>query len=364
MKKIVLSILGALCAVLPNVAFAADLTISGRASVEYQPTVKTSRQTAAEEAQKEAIRNGLDAMMSSQPGAIRQLYEERKPDIYTTLMSHARDVQNTQKDNKATHSIEVKVSAVIDEDVMKDTLMSKLATKKAVNLSDTLVAVFFTARNVISTEQHAGKTKATSSTSATGDTSVAEAETDSAITTTESRTEVKVSESSSSRTVKADVLQYALDGPARDEFGTALNARFSDKGFEDIVDGAMLDASSVLDEAYGKGNVVPAAVWRKVVAGVREEDPSIGYLIVGTLDFGNPRKDSMTGMWVVEATVTGKVYKLGAKTPRLVASLQPQTMMGRAADQLQAKKRALAGISPLAADEILAKLRAKNIIGD
>lgn len=364
MKKLVLSLLSALCVAFPNWSAAADLTISGRASVEYQPAVKASRQTAAEEAQKEAIRNGLDAMMSSQPGAIRQLYEERKPDIYTTLIALARDVQNTQKDNKATHSMEVKVSAVIDEDVMKDTLMNKAATKKTVNLSDTLVAVFFTARNVVSVEQHTAATKSMSSSSATGESAVAEGETDSAITTTESRTEVNISESSASRTVKSDVLQYALDGPAREEFGSSLNDRFTSKGFEDIVDGAFFEAASVLDDAFGKGDVVPAAVWRKVVAGLREEEPGVGYMIVGTLDFGTPRKDSMTGMWVVEATVTGKVYKLGAKTPRLVAALSPQTMMGRAADQLQAKKRALAGISPLAADEILAKLKAKNIIGE
>lgn len=193
---------------------------------------------------------------------------------------------------------------------------------------------------------------------------MAEGETDSAITTTESRTEVNISESSASRTVKSDVLQYALDGPAREEFGSALYDRFASKGFENIVDGAFFEAASVLDDAFGKGDVVPAAVWRKVVAGLREEEPGVGYMIVGTLDCGTPRKDSMTGMWVVEATVTGKVYKLGAKTPRLVAALSPQTMMGKAADQLQAKKRAVTGICPLAADEILAKLKAKNIIGE
>lgn len=362
MKKITSFILSVLCLALPNEILAADLTISGKCSVEYQPAIKSSRQEAAEEAQKEAIRNGLDAMMSSQPSAIRQLYEERKPGIYSTLINLARDVENTQKDNRATHSMEVKVSAVIDEDVLKDTLMSESATKKTVSLSDTPVAVFFTARNVVSAEQHHGTAKASSKATTTGESAVAEGETETTLTTTESRTESSVSESSSSTLVKSDVLTYELDGPSREEFGAALSARMLDKGFEDMIDGAMFDVSEVLDEAFGEGNVVRASVWRKVVAAIREEDPSIAYMIVGTLDFGTPRKDSMTGMWLVEATMTGKVYKLGAKTPRLVATLEPQTLKGRAADQLQAKKRALSGIVPPAVDEILAKLKAKNII--
>jgi hypothetical protein len=60
--------------------------------------------------------------------------------------------------------------------------------------------------------------------------------------------------------------------------------------------------------------------------------------------------------------MTGKVYQLTKRLPRLVATLQPQTLKGKAADQLQAKKRALAGLTPIAVDEMLAKMKAKNII--
>lgn len=363
MKAIkLLTVVTALCSMMGVDVCAADLPISGKASVEYQPKDKNGRQTAAEEAQQEAIRNGLDAMMASQPGAIRQLYEERKPDIYKTLIDLARDVETAQKDNKSTHSMEVKVTATLDEDVLKDTLMNTKAGKKAVNLDETQVALFFTARNVTSVEQHKGTMKAETSASESAETAVAESETDETLTSTESRTKKSRAESSSSKTVKSDVVEYDLDGPSREEFGAAMSSRMLDKGFENIVDGAMFDVSAVLDEAFGKGDVVPASVWREVVAAIKEEDPSIEYLIVGTLDIGTPRTDDMTGMWVVEATMTGKVYKLGKKTPRLVATLQPQTLKGKAADQLQAKKRALAGIAPVAVDEILAKLKAKNII--
>lgn len=357
-----LTVVTAFCSLLCGHVIAADLPISGKASVEYAPKDKNGRKTATEEAKQEAIRNGLDAMISSQPGAIRQLYEERKPDIYQTLIGLAKDVQTTKKDNKATSCMEVKVTATIDEDVLKDTLMNSEPTKKAVSLDDTQVALFFTARNVVSVELHKGTVKSEATSSESTETAVAESETDETLTATESRTKKSSSEASSSKTVKSDVVEYELDGPSREEFGTAMSARLLDKGFENIVDGAMFDVSAVLDEAFGKGDAVPASVWREVVAALREEDPSIEYLIVGTLDIGTPRLDDMTGMWVVEATMTGKVYKLGKKTPRLVATLQPQTLKGKAADQLQAKKRALAGIAPIAVDEILAKLKAKNII--
>lgn len=358
--------MGALCAVLPNVAFAADLTISGRASVEYQPAVKTSRQTAAEEAQKEAIRNGLDAMISSQSSTMRQLYEERKPDIYTTLMSHARDVQNTQKDNKATHSMEVKVSAVIDEDKLKDTLMNTSAVKTQVNLSDTLVAMLFTVRSVTSVERGGVTNKSTSSSSATGDSAVSESATDSAITTSESRTEVKSSESSTSRIFKADVSEYNVDTDACSAFDNALSGRLLDKGYQEAMGRDSFDSVSLLDEAYGKGKSVPASSLRKIVTEIRELDSSVGYMIVGTLDFSYPRKDAMTGMVAVDAKVSGTVYKLveGKRMYTRVVALNPLQITGKGADEEQAKDRALTSISPLAADEILAKLRAKNIIGD
>lgn len=365
MKKLVLSLLSALCVAFPDWSAAADLTISGRASVEYQPAVKATRQTAAEEAQKEAIRNGLDAMMSSQSSTMRQLYEERKPDIYTTLMSHARDVQNTQKDNKATHSMEVKVSAVIDEDKLKDTLMSTSAVKTEVNLSDSQVAMLFTVRSVTSVERGGVTTKSTSSSTSTGDSAVSESATDSAISSSESRTEVKSSEASSSRVFKADVNTYEVDESACNAFDNALSGRLLDKGFNSAVGRESFDSVVLLDEAYGAGKNVPASSLRKIVAEIREVDSSVGYMIIGTLDFSYPRKDSMTGMVAVDAKVSGTVYKLGTgKAPRRVVALAPQIITGKGADEAQARDRALTSVSPLAADEILAKLRAKKIIGD
>lgn len=360
--KNIITVVLAISSLSLGAVYASALSITGKASVEYHPNEINSRQTAAEEAQKEAVKNGLDSMISSQSDAIRQLYEERKPGIYQTLINLSNNVANSQKDNADTHSMEVTVTASIDEDVLKDTLMNSPSTQKAVNLNDTQVALFFTARHVSSVVQHQATIKADSTSAESSETAVAEAETTATLTSSEAVSRKSSSETSSSKTLKSDVVEYQLDGPARDEFGTALSARILDKGFENIVDGAMFDVSAEFDAAFAKGDVVPAAVWRKVVASIREEEPSIEYLISGTLDIGTPRRDDMTGMWEVEATMTGKVYKLGNKIPRLVATLQPQTLKGKAPDQLQAKKRALAGIAPIAVDEMLAKLKAKNII--
>lgn len=354
--------MGGIFAISASVVNAADLPLRGKASVQYATSDKTARQTAAEEAQKEAIRNALDAMISSQPGAIRQLYEERKPDIYKQLIDLARDVENKARENKATRSMEVTVTAVIDEDMVKDTLMNQKATKKIVSLDESQVAVFFTARNVTAVEQFDAQVSSEATSSSAADVSVAETATEASLASAEKRVEVKKSSAVTSRTHRADTVQYELDGPSREEFGAALSARMLDKGFENIIDGAMFDVSAVLDEAFGKGDAVPAAVWREVVKAIKEEDPTIEYMIVGTLDIGTPRKDSMTGMWVVEATMTGKVYQITKRLPRLVATLQPQTLKGKAPDQLQAKKRALAGLTPIAVDEMLAKMKAKNII--
>ena len=258
--------------------------------------------------------------------------------------------------------VTVTFSAVIDEDRMKDLLQRTQPVQANVQLGSVDIAVFFTARNAAALQKQGQTVIQTNNLKKSKEASEAGAIADTAVQSDASVVERETKTTGASTVVTADQITYRLDPPAREESGTALTARFAEKGFEEIIDGAMLDASALLDEAYGGGNVIPAKTWRSIITSLRTDVPSVQYVVVGTLDMGTPRIDEATNMWVIEATVSGKIYKMTGKFPRLVAALSPQTQKAKAPDQLQAKKRVLSGLTPLAADEILAKLKAKNLI--
>ncbi|MEI6349719.1 MAG: hypothetical protein WCP06_01275 [Verrucomicrobiota bacterium] len=161
---------------------------------------------------------------------------------------------------------------------------------------------------------------------------------------------------------KADSLRYKLDATARESFGASVLGRFTDKGFKRVTDGGMFESASLLDEAFGAGNVVPAKVYKSLIAEVQSTKPSLKFLVVGTLDFSFPVKDDLTGMQKISATVTGKVYEMSEGEIELVAALAPITKSASAMTQQDAKKRVLESLPEFAVDEILTKMR--NNIGE
>lgn len=343
-------------------AFAAD--IRGTATVEYDPNKKDDNQRALLEAQREAAFTAVEQMMRQQPSSIRQLYEDRKPGIVTTIVEQfTSNVNSSSKINKTMHSCTVTFTATVDDDRVKDALQSSGQSAATVTLDDTPIVLFFTARQVSGvtiTDQHASTASATGEQAAAAAT---ESLTDDALATQESRSTQKTAEAISRHTIESDKAHYELDSVLKDEFGTALSDRMLEKGFENMVDGAMFEVSEQLDMRFGAGRSIDASTWKQVTKAVREEDPGIKYMIVGTVDIGSPRTSSMTGLYVTEATIKGDIYDIsGSRLPRKIAALAPKTIKGEAADQLQAKKQAMTNLTPLAVDEILAKLKAKNLI--
>ncbi|MEG2971650.1 MAG: hypothetical protein RR808_09280 [Akkermansia sp.] len=360
MKKILLIFL--IVCVSPNVLLAILLPLNGSYTTTCYNNTPDEKKSLVLEAQRYAAKEAVEQMINLQPSAIQQLYEERKPDILNGIMEICTQVKNTQSIDAKQQSITINFSAMIEETQLKDLLQRKPAIQKIVPLEQLEIAVFFTARHVSSVVKQSNSTiqintlEKRNLSNNEGDVS------DESVHSGASLTEQEKKETGTAKLIRSDQISYELDAPAREEFGTALIARFTEKGFEEIIDGSMFEAIALLDESYGAGNVVPAKTWRDIISHLKTNEPNVEYMVVGTLDMGTPREDAQTNMWVVEATVSGKIYKISSSFPRIVAALAPQTQKGKASDQLQAKKRALSGLTPLAADEILAKLKAKNII--
>ena len=166
---------------------------------------------------------------------------------------------------------------------------------------------------------------------------------------------------SSSGTEVGDELTWKIDKVSKTAFGNGLLDRFTSKGFNDVLDGAEFESSTELDAAYGVGGDIPPAVWKQIVAEVRESEPSVNYLIVVTLDFMIPANDPVTGMHLITGKVSGTIKNLeGTGRARTFAGLADIEANQSAANQQDAKTRVMSILAEKAADEIIAKLRTKS----
>jgi hypothetical protein len=96
---------------------------------------------------------------------------------------------------------------------------------------------------------------------------------------------------------------------------------------------------------------------------VENIEGGIELIVIGSLDFSIPTKDPISGMNMVEATMSGKVMMLmGSSIPRTVAALEPKSFKAIGDTQEVAKKRVLEAMAPLTADEIISKLKNNGIL--
>jgi len=366
MKKIVLLIIAAMA--LTTIYAGSPISVSGRGDAPYTNIIGKPGKEVEDQAIQAAIIDSINRALENQSEALREQFKSVGKSITVddyikkgiVTQSRKPEVMVDPKERKVTALFEGTMDLTSLRDAMNSTTPTAAATP-TVNLSKAEAAVFFTCRETsenivqrvgVSAVGSSAKNKEAEANQTASDTGVSTSETS----LTQSKESLNVTEST-----KSDVQKYRLDAPSREILGAGMLARFSSKGFESIVDGSMMDSSADLDKAFGSGDAVPASVWKKVAADVRTTEPSIKYLVVGTVDFSIPTKDPVSGMTVESGTVSGKVYALnGAGLPRVVAALEPQDQKQSAPTQQDAKKRVIAKLSEQAADDIITKLHNKN----
>lgn len=354
MKSLVSIILGGLA--FGHLSYSQVLHIEGEASVPTAAANPTSEEKS--ETEIAALKNGFQNALQNQSEAMRQQYADRKPGIEGAALSLVTNKHSKITVNATGNTITAIVNGDIDFAAFRDLLNRMPRTTQQVVLSDSEVAVFFTARTTTENKVFRSDSERQENNSGSIETEANQQASQTGVSTSDveiNKVQKRVIEADVTR---ADVQKFALDGPASESFGSGLTGQFTEKGFKQIVDGAMFETSRMLGEAFGSGNVVPAKVWKAVVQEVRENEPSVKYVIVGTIDFSMPQTDDITGGTLINATVMGKVYQLGQSgLPRQIAGLQPITQKGVAPNQQDAKKRVLAALASLAADEIITKLK-------
>jgi hypothetical protein len=350
---------------------AESLRISGKGEAPYtNPIGKPDKQVEAA-ARKEAIYNAVDRALENQSDSLREQFKKFGKTLTVEEYEAKGIVTETRRataiaDPKA-RKVTVLFEGTLDLQALRDKMNATSSSEGStdVKLSKVAAMVFFTVRetteNFVFGEKKVTATKRLDTVEGDANAVVSEGADSIAAKGSASRLRETKSSVESGVAQRTDKQKFALDGPSRDAFGGGLKEIFTAKGFKKIKDGSMLDVSKEVDEAFGSGEGLPAALKRKMVKEVRENMPNVRYIVVGTVDFSIPTRDPDNGQPMYTGRINGDVWEIDEDggLPDVVAALAPIQKTQSAATQQEAKGNVIRKISQDAANEIITKLRNK-----
>ena len=375
MKKIAIAI----CVLLTNSLFAAaPISISGQGTAPYTNLFGKPDKTVEDLAKSNAITDAINRALENQTETLRQQFkgsgQSIKLEDYFSKKLITELSTTLINDDKVEKTLTVRFEGKLDITALRDVLNAATDENvvSTVNRSDASVVVFFTVRESTGVTKHDEEVKkeggvnssVASNSEAEGDLTVTDTGTSKSESSLKQKKQQVKESSSGSVKLKTDKIDYELDQNSKEAFGEGLKARFISKGIKEIIDGAMFDCAEVLDEAYGSGGSPKSKDFKAITENILTEEPDVQFFIIGSLDFSYPTNDPVTGMPTYNGTITGKVYKMRepGKMPTYVSGLAPLESKQSASTQQDAKKRVVAQLAELAADEIISQLRANKVL--
>lgn len=329
----------------------------------------SSAKQAIESATLMAQLKGVEAVISRSSDTIRQQYaetvgdlEERKK-VLRQLVTD-KTIQTEPRTKLATPRMRVYLRGKLDMTALKDQLNSWSKTVSKVDYSETTMVLFFTVRKTTETRADEGGVVIEREKSGNTEESGSEEITESGVKVTERSNERDSLKRSVSSVKKADVNIYQIDNNFNNAWEKDLLDRFTAKGFEDVWKGSQFSvAASIAQDLVTTGGMGPETSKRIITELRDEEEYEAGtFFIIGSLDFTNPTRDSVSGMWSVDAKMTGEVNEIPSKRTRYksIAALGTIVRTGLGKTQQIAKQNALNTVASLGVDEIIAKLKIKG----
>jgi hypothetical protein len=301
----------------------------------------------------------IDTALQGQGDNIRQQFQERVFGDATRVEEVRKMISNAKVETNpdtVQRMVRATISGKLDLTELKDYMNRKDKLQSAVKRTDLEMAVFFTVRR--STQVARGVAVVTGAIKDSTNSEKAKEEAEEAGLTVEEAVNHKETNTDSTDIVeKADKISWEADAQLKEPFGAGLIGQFTDKGFENVVDGSFFEVSDEMDKDISSRGQPSPKTLKQLVNEVRAEG-SMELIVIGSLDFSIPTKDPVSGMNMVEATMSGKVMKAsGGGIPRTVAALEPKSFKAVGDTQEVAKKRVLEAMAPLTADEIISKLK-------
>lgn len=320
----------------------------------------------AKQALRAAAVNAIDKLLELQSASLRQQFNERvkgsveREEEVKGIINNLKVVADPIPEQKC---VRVRMVGSLDLSTLKDKMNQwEKINPPQVKPSSKQAVVFFTARRTTATEKAGIKFKTDIANDKTSILLGKEELEENAVETTEKVGTTDTTVVDITDIDKTHKVLWESDTQLKGDFGTALMGQFTDKGFEDVTDGAWFEASEDLDADITEKAAPSVATLKKLLNEVKTAEGNIELIIIGSIDFSAPTEDPVTGMWKVATSVSGKVYKLGTFPPKMLVALGGKTSNGLATSQEEAKKRALEAMAPLAADEIISKLKNKDLL--
>ena len=300
----------------------------------------------------------IDTALQGQSDNIRQQFQERivgdatRGEEVRKMISNAKVETNP---DTVQRMVRATISGKLDLTKLKDYMNKKDKLQSAVKRTELEMAVFFTVRRSTQVARGAAVVSEANTDSTNSETAKEEAE-EASLTVEEAVNRKETNTDSMDIVEKADRISWEADAQLKEPFGSGLMGQFTDKGFENVVDGSFFEVSDEMDKDITSRGQPSAKTLKQLVNEVRTE--GVELIVIGSLDFSIPTKDPVSGMNMVEATMSGKVMKAsGGGIPRTVAALEPKSFKANGDTQEVAKKRVLEAMAPLTADEIISKLK-------
>lgn len=352
-----------LLSLIPLVCFSESMSV-GKGDYQYSDGLFKSKpdETERVHALNKAKSNAILAYADTLSGATRTLFEQKRaqflsnPDRYIIRYNVAKETMN-----KESRMFSVIIEAIVDDAKIKNDIGDSFGSKDA-TLSKNNIVVFFVAREVDSTTSYEDRVTNVVKASAEKTGSASGSSEDGAVSQTEGISVTTSSVTGGSVISKSDDVAYRIDKVSCGEFGAFLTDVFTEKGMDNIIDGAMFDVAEVMQDVYSRGDNIGRSTWDKVKKELRDPEYDIKYVVVGTVDLSSKEVHKATGKPVVSATVSARIYKIDGKLVKIVSSLNPITVKGLGSNQSLAKKNALSNCAKDAADEIVDKLRVKGLL--
>jgi hypothetical protein len=343
-----------------------DIRGIGDAMTVNESGVALPEGEAATQAIREAAINGIDRILEQQSSALRQQFNERARvneeigQLIRNIINDAKVTTNAIPEQKMTRAT---VEGAFDLQALRDILNRIPKINDDVIRSSENTAVFFTVRATKQIVSDAGIVEIASE-------NIDSVETASEGTEEESiEVREKVEQNAKKKFIRSDsrgaeMAEMIADSQFKPLFGTGLLSQLSAKGFNDITDGSFFEISEEMDKDITERNDLRPATWRSLIDEIKKEGDGVEVVIIGSLDFAMPGIDPVSGLSIVEATMSGKVYRIieGRRQPSLVAGLPPQSAKGTGPSQENAKQSALNAMSVLAANEIITALKNNSVV--
>lgn len=319
---------------------------------------------AAKQAISNAAVNAIDEVLQQQSDNLRQQFQERVVSDNGRREEVLKMISNIKVEtvpDSMQNLVRANIVGKIDLNELKDYLNKQDKLQSVIKRTNLEMAVFFTVRRSTQVARGASVEVDTKAAAASSE-AASEQAAEEGLKVIEEVSKSEKNTTSVDAIEKADKVSWESDAQLKEPFGTGLIGQFTDKGFENVIDGSFFEISDQIDkDITSRGQPSPQTL-KSMVSEVKTEG-STELIVIGNLDFSIPTVDPVSGMKMVEATMTGKVMRAkGGTIPRVVAALEPKSFKAVGATQEVAKKRVLEAIAPLTADEIISKLRNNGVL--